>query len=83
MASNHPVRSVPLWSLSDGTNVLTLRLGRTATGPVLIVTCNGTILYDEELSDLRTALLHARQTEARLESRGCAEVEARSYDRAN
>ncbi len=83
MASNQPVSSVLLRTLSDGTNVLTLRLGRTATGFLLVVTCNGTILYDEELSDLRTALLHARQTEARLESRGCAEVEARSYDRAN
>ncbi len=83
MASNQPVSSVLLWTLSDGTNVLTLRLGRTATGPLLIFTCNGTILYGEGFSDLRAALLHARQTEARLEASGCTEVEALSYDRAN
>ena len=83
MASKQPVSSVLLWSLSDGTNVLTLRLGRTATGPLLIFTCNGTILYGEAFSDLRAALFQARQTEARLEAKGCTEVEARSYDRAN
>ncbi len=83
MASNHPVSSVPLWSLSDGTNVLTLRLGRTARGPVLIFSCNGTILYGEAFSDLRAALLQARQTEARLEAKGCTIVEPRSNGRAN
>ena len=83
MASNHPVSSVLLWSLSDGTNVLTLRLGRTATGPVLIFTCNGTILYGEAFSDLRAALLQARQTDAGLEAKGCTVVEPLSNDRAN
>ena len=83
MASNQPVSSVLLWSLSDGTNVLTLRLGRTAAGPLLIFTCNGTILYGEAFSDLPAALLQARQTEARLEAKGCTEVEPRSNDRAN
>ena len=83
MASNQPVSSVLLWSVSDGTNVLTLRLGRTATGPLLIFTCNGTILYGETFSDLHAALLQARQTEAGLEAGGCTVAESRSNDRAN
>ncbi len=83
MASNDPVSAVLLRTLTDGTNVLTLRLGRTATGPVLIFTCNGTILYGERCSNLRAPLFRARQTEARLEARGCIKVEAPLYGRAN
>ena len=83
MTSNHPVSSVLLWSLSDGTNVLSLRLGRTGTGPLLIFMCNGTILYGEGFSDIGAALLDSRRTEARLEARGCTEVQPRFYARAN
>ena len=83
MTSNQPVSSVPLWSLSDGTNVLSLHLGHTGTGLLLIFTCNGAIFYGEGFSDLRAALLQASRTEARLEARGCTEVDARSHKRAN